>query len=459
MILKARQVGLTWIAVGYALWLLLFRPAATALLFSRRDDEAVHLLRFRLRGMYDRLPRFMQARSLVTDNDHEFRLSNGSAALAFPTTGGRSYTASLAIVDEADFTELDRLLDAVKPTIDAGGGLILLSTADKAHPGSTFKRIYGAAVRGENGYVPLFLPWQADPRRTDAWYAAVRADYLARDGTLDALHGEYPATDVEALAARSADRRFLPEWISRVADPATCPSAQRRGRSGGSPEAPPSLPGDVRPLRLAAEASLPGLTIFVPPQPAHHYVIGADPAEGNPQSDESAASVADVATGAQVAVLAGRFEPAVFAAHLRALSGLYADAPILVERNNHGHAVLLWLHEHRWDTPSHSVPLLCGWDGRPGWLSTGYGKVLAFNAAAEAMRAGQTRVRDRVTLEQLLSIEGATLRAPEGEHDDRAVAHVLALAAIAHCDVAIGRGGGFAIPASDAIAEADAADW
>ena len=167
VILKARQMGLTWLCAGCALWLMLFRPAATALLFSRRDDEAVHLLKFRLRGMYDRLPAWMQAARLDVDNDHELRLSNGSAALAFPTTGGRSYTASFALVDEADHVpELDRLLDAVKPTVDAGGRLILLSTADKGRPGSPFKRVYEAARVGENDYTPVFLPWSARPDRT-----------------------------------------------------------------------------------------------------------------------------------------------------------------------------------------------------------------------------------------------------------------------------------------------------
>ncbi len=102
IILKARQLGMTWLVVGRALWLMLFRPAATVLLFSQRDDEAVHLLGFRLAGMYERLPAWQHVRSVVVRNAHEFRLSNGSAALAFPTTGGRSYTATLAIVDEAD---------------------------------------------------------------------------------------------------------------------------------------------------------------------------------------------------------------------------------------------------------------------------------------------------------------------------------------------------------------------
>lgn len=147
VVLKARQLGMSSLTVAFALWHMLFRPTATVLLFSKRDDEAVHLLNVRLRDMYDRLPRPLQAAAVTRDNAHEFRLSNGSAALAFPTTGGRSYTASIAIVDEADHVggaaagdDLDTLLNAVKPTIDGGGRLILLSTADKARPESAFKR-------------------------------------------------------------------------------------------------------------------------------------------------------------------------------------------------------------------------------------------------------------------------------------------------------------------------------
>ena len=102
VILKARQLGLSWLVVGWALWLMLFQPAATVLFFSKRDQEAVHLLAFRLRGMLDRLPDWLRP-ALVADNDHNIELANGSVGLAFPTTGGRSYTASLVVVDEADF--------------------------------------------------------------------------------------------------------------------------------------------------------------------------------------------------------------------------------------------------------------------------------------------------------------------------------------------------------------------
>ncbi|HEV3448044.1 MAG TPA: hypothetical protein VG099_25620, partial [Gemmataceae bacterium] len=122
VILKARQLGLTWLSLGFVLWLMLFRPAATILLFSRRDEEAVDLLRNRLRGLYDRLPEWLKVRAFPVNNEHEWEFSNGSRALALPTSAGDSYSATLAVVDEADLVpDLDRLLRAVKPTIDAGG--------------------------------------------------------------------------------------------------------------------------------------------------------------------------------------------------------------------------------------------------------------------------------------------------------------------------------------------------
>jgi hypothetical protein len=94
VVLKARQLGLTWLVLAFALWLLLFHPIATVLLFSRRDDEATDLLAVRLRGMYDRLPAFLKASRFTADNDHEWALASGSRALAFPTTAGDSYTAT-----------------------------------------------------------------------------------------------------------------------------------------------------------------------------------------------------------------------------------------------------------------------------------------------------------------------------------------------------------------------------
>lgn len=397
IILKARQLGMTWLALAYALWVLLFDPIATVLLFSRRDDEAVELVN-RLKGMHGKLPAWMQSAPKIS-NDHNWKLGNGSEVKGFPTTGGDSYTATLAIVDEADLIpDLARLHGAVGPTIDAGGQLIFLSRVNKSTPGSEFQNIYTAAKAKKNEWHPIFLSWRARPDRTEAWYQARRADSLSIDGTEDQLHEHYPATDVEALSPRTKDKRISGAWLQQCYEPLD-PIADAGGLLAGLAE----------------------LEVYVKPQPGRSYVIGGDPAEGNPSSDESSATVLDAASGEECAVLSGLYEPAVFGGHIKTLSALYNGAPALIERNNHGHAVLLWLRDN-----APKVRLLKGLDGRPGWVSSTLGKVQLYNDVTDSFRDLQTILHSMGTFLQLASIEGATLRAPQGKNDDRADSYALA---------------------------------
>src|SRR5262249_27003467 len=150
-----------------------------------------------------------------------------------------------------------------------------------------------------------------------------RLDVLARTGSTDDLTEQYPATDAEALAPRMLDKRIPAAWLQECFE-----------------EEPPLA-------MLPPEApAIPGLRWFALPEPGHKYVIGADPAQGNPTSADSALCVLDVDFGEQVAELAGKFEPAVFASYAKQLAMWFQKAGILVERNNHGHAVLLWLRDN-----------------------------------------------------------------------------------------------------------------
>ena len=399
--LKARQIGFTWLALGFALHQMIFRPAATVLLFSRRDEEAIHLLDDRLKGMYEHLPLWLRTGlTVVESNAHEFQLSNGSVARAFPTTAGDSYTASLAIVDEADLVpNLNSLMRAVKPTIDAGGRMILLSRADKSRPQSEFKAIYRAAKAKSNGWSALFLPWTARPDRDEAWYEAQRRDVVARTGSVDDLHEQYPATDAEALAPRTLDKRIAPAWLEQ------CYFEQAAVEVEGAP-------------------AIPGLRVYALPTPGKRYIVGVDPAEGNPTSDDSALTVLEADMGEEVATLSGKLQPATIAAHADAIGTWYNRAGVMVERNNHGHAVLLWLRDNS------RLVRLSGHDGQEGWHSTTKGKALLYDAAADAFREGETILHTFETFVQLASIEGSTLRAPEGEMDDRADSYALALAGV-----------------------------
>src|SRR5262249_8760827 len=245
------------------------------------------------------------------------------------------------------------------------------------------------------------LPWQARPDRDRGWYEAQRHDVLARTGSPDDLAELYPATDAEALAPRMLDKRIPATWLQQC-----------------FVEQPPltTLPADA--------PAIPGLSVFALPQPGHKYVIGADPAEGNPTSDDSALCVFDADSGRQMAELAGKLEPSVFAHYAQQVAMWFYKAGILVERNNHGHAVLLWLRDN-----GKGVQPLPGHDDKPGWLSSTLGKTQLYDKCADACRNAEVTLHSFATYTQLASIDGSTLRAPAGQHDDRADSFALACAA------------------------------
>lgn len=204
----------------------------------------------------------------------------------------------------------------------------------------------------------------------------------AQRGTNDDFYAEYPGTPEEALAAEQLDRRDrrLPlDWLKRCLD---------TGRA---------------PLREPGPA-VPGLTLREAPVAGRRYMIGVDPAEGNPNSDESAASVLDGEMWGQAAVLAGKIEPPVFAQYIDAVGIWYNDAEVLPERNNHGHLLIREIERLG------RLPILPGYDEKPGWLSNIKGKPLMYGLLADAVRGGVCVVRNS---------EASTLRAPEGLHDDR----------------------------------------
>jgi hypothetical protein len=397
--LKARQLGLTWLAIGVALWEMLFLPGSSIGLFSARDQEAVVLLKDRLKGMYDRLPEWLRSPVGPVNNDHEWRLANGSIARAFPTGRGDSYTFSRVIVDEADLADnLDATLRAVKPTIDAGGKLFLLSKARKQKPKSLFKSIYRGARDKVNGWAAVFLPWWVRKSRTAEWYEQEKRETLENTGSLDDLYENYPATDDEALRPRELDKRFAHAWIDRCK-------------------------GDKKPINDPAAPSINGLRIYSKPEPGRLYRAGCDTAEGNPQSDASSLTIVDRETFEEVAKYSGRVEPATLADYIAATCHYYNKAAVLVERNNHGHAVLLGLRGKgikRLDDAT---------DNKPGHYTSAKSKTLMMDDAADILRAGDAIIHSSDTREQLASLEGSTLKAPEGEHDDEAISWMLAMMA------------------------------
>lgn len=202
LILKARQLGISWLVCAYALHLCLFKPSRLVLTFSIGQEEANEMMR-RITAMYDRLPQGMREdHPTVKRNTEEITWQNGSSIHALPSrkSAGSGYTASLIILDEfAKNENASKLYAAVKPTIDGGGKMIILSTANGA--GNLFHDLVTKAQQGISRFAFRFLPWHVRPGRDQAWYAQVAADAETM-----ALHRqEYPETPDEAFEASEVD--------------------------------------------------------------------------------------------------------------------------------------------------------------------------------------------------------------------------------------------------------------
>jgi len=401
VILKARQLGISWLCCWYALWMCLTRPGAVVLLFSKGQAEANELIR-RVEVMYHRLPDWIKAEApaLIKANTEELGWSNAARIHSLPATqsAGRSFTASLVILDEAAFQQwANALYTALKPTIDAGGQLIVLSTANGI--GNLFHQLWIKAISGINGFLPVFLPWWSRPGRDAEWYARQHREYT--DPMM--VKQEYPATPEEAFIS-SGRVRFAPEWVQ----------AQSHNIRPGIARA--KWP---KPLRAITR----GLVIYALPKAERRYVIGADVAEGLEHGDYSAATLIDAVTWEETASLHGHWEPDEYARLLWTLAQVYGAA-IGVERNNHGHAVLVTLRalQARGIAPGH--------DGRAGWLTNAQTKPQSIDLLATALRDKLAKVRTQAALDEMRIysiLKDGNTGAPAGYHDDRVMAWAIAL--------------------------------
>jgi len=262
---------------------------------------------------------------------------------------------------------------------------------DKRNPNLKYREQILSGVEHKNGWRTIFLPWWSRPDRDEAFYEKVKEELDE-----DELKQQYPATLEEALQASSSDRRISAKFLDPVYQ-----------ESEG----------------IEHELDLPGLTVFSLPDD-EAYVVTADCAEGTPTSDESVSIVARLSTGEQVAILAGQFTPEVHAGYTRELAVWFGYAKVMPERNNHG---LVFVSE--WENlnavSSDEVELIEGLQGKPGWFTSHAAKTKMYHDFVKLIKEGGDLIRDEATFNQLSAVKASTLKAPEGQHDDRAVAMAL----------------------------------
>ena len=141
-VLKARQDGFSWLVAAYTAWLLRFHKHSFVPMISQGQLEAADLLG-KVRTVLDNLP---EAWRVSDDPDSTLELGikdmqSRARALASTEKAGRSLTATCVIIDEAEFQDyLPLTFAAIKPTIDAGGQIIMGSTVNKSKMKSVFKQ-------------------------------------------------------------------------------------------------------------------------------------------------------------------------------------------------------------------------------------------------------------------------------------------------------------------------------
>ena len=147
-------------------------------------------------------------------------------SLAATRKAGRSFTADIAILDEWAFMAWPRqTLAAVKPTIDAGGKLFIISSADGQ--GTAYHQFWQHAVAGQNGYTAVFLPWFAHPDRGARWRDQ---KIIEASGDTASVLREYPANDLEAFTA--ATGRVYDVWSDGPEDGNVTEAAEYEAGAG-----------------------------------------------------------------------------------------------------------------------------------------------------------------------------------------------------------------------------------
>lgn len=213
IILKARQLGYSWLCCHVVAHLIVTSGNKQAIGLSKSEEEAKELVR-RVAMILRFMPELVAekgyepkgwdgpifaAKALDIEVTYPDRTVSNFKALASSPGAGRSFTANIVMFDEWAFQGFaQEIWDGAYPTINRpnGGKFIGISTIKR---GSLFEEIF----TGDNMFNKIFTPWYADPSRDEAWYERTRR-------TLgEGITAEYPATIEEALQVPGG--AFFPE--------------------------------------------------------------------------------------------------------------------------------------------------------------------------------------------------------------------------------------------------------
>jgi hypothetical protein len=159
--------------------------------------------------------------------------------------------------------------------------------------------------------------------------------------------------------------------------------------------------------------------------PGREYVVAVDPAGGGSEGDYGAMQVLDSATGLQCAEFQGRCGLMELSERAAALAREYNGALMIVERNNHGAAVIAYLQT------ALKYGRLYQQDGQAGWLTTVMSRPRVLQQVEQMMAEGAQGVMSARLLREMKTFvrdERGRTGAAQGQHDDLVMAMGIGLA-------------------------------
>ena len=303
IVLKARQLGLSTLTAGYALWMMTFQQDKNILVIATKQETAKNLVT-KVRVMHANLPGWLK-QPCVEDNKLSLRYKNGSQikAVASSEESGRSEALSLLIIDEAAFIDkIDTIWGAAQQTLATGGRALVISTPNGV--GNFFHKTWVDAENGVNDFNFIKLHWSVHPEREQEW----------RDEQ-DKLLGP-------SLAAQECDCDFITSGrgvvdgllLEQMKESSVREPIEKRGIDSN-------------------------YWIWQPPNYTKNYVVSADVSRGD-GTDYSAFHIIDVETLEQVAEYKGKISTQDFGNMLVNVASEYNNALLVVENNNIGWAAI-----------------------------------------------------------------------------------------------------------------------
>jgi hypothetical protein len=425
IILKARQFGVTTNEMIKLLDLAVWGKNLNICILAHDQDTIKKVFKMIRIGYETMHPAIKPKLDKGGGSQYELRFPKrkNTIYVALQVRGGTNHYLHIS---EGAFIPIERL-EATLETVPLDGYVTYESTPNGLN------HYYDAWEADSNEYEKHFYPWYmhdeykmpvSDLERTDKEIElAIKAKHYNIDITDEQL-----AFRRFKLADRITSKKFFAEYPE---DPQSC------FLSTGS------NPFDIEKLK-SLMIGLPkwktdrDIKIIKPFNKHKTYVIGGDPAEGV-RKDNSVGTVICVEDREQVAFFqSNQVKPSEFGDILYYMGELYAKSGkyprIIVERNNHGHAVILRLQEPPGKKKGYPN-LWMDSDGNPGHRTTTLSRPILLDTfiesvePAESVGSGEFKINSKEIFAECLTLidNNGKIEADQGKHDDAVIATALAI--------------------------------